>query len=107
MLKIIIIGVTTGLEKEKSCPSCHSENVTIENMIPNKTLRLAIQFYIEDQEQRKQQQQAEDIEIDEQQEGENKEENSQDDNKQVEDMDTTEDNTAKEVSCLTHVQNGE
>lgn len=49
-------GITTSLEKSNSCPSCHAENVTIDQSIPNKTLRLAIEVYIEEEEKKKEEQ---------------------------------------------------
>ncbi|KAI9485760.1 MAG: hypothetical protein EXX96DRAFT_604046 [Benjaminiella poitrasii] len=40
--------ITSTLEKMNHCPFCNQENVSIEQLVPNKTLRLAIQHHIEE-----------------------------------------------------------
>jgi hypothetical protein len=44
------------LEKSSTCPFCQSDNITIDQSIVNKTLRLAIQVFIEEEEENKRQQ---------------------------------------------------
>jgi glutaredoxin len=85
-----ILGITTTLEEKKSCPYCHSENITIEQIIPNKTLRLAIQDYIQQQEEQAEARKKEQEQMDEQQQQQEEAEGGNDD---VEEMDTKEDST--------------
>lgn len=46
-------GITTTLEKSNTCPFCHADNVTLDQCIPNKTLRLAIEDYIQQEANKK------------------------------------------------------
>lgn len=43
------IGITSTLEKTNHCPFCNQENVSIDQLIPNRTLRGAIEAHIEEE----------------------------------------------------------
>lgn len=48
------VGITTTLEKEGRCPHCNNQdNISVDQLIPNKTLRKAIEVYIREQEETK------------------------------------------------------
>jgi hypothetical protein len=45
----LFIGITSTLEKTNHCPFCNQENVSIDQLIPNRTLRGAIEAHVEEE----------------------------------------------------------
>lgn len=48
-----LLGIKATLEKGGNCPNCSQENVSVDQLIPNKTLVKAIDVYLEEQEELK------------------------------------------------------
>jgi glutaredoxin len=46
-----ILGITTTLEKTNTCPYCQNDNVTIDQIIPNKVLRAAIEIFLQEEQE--------------------------------------------------------
>jgi hypothetical protein len=49
---LFFIGITSTLEKTNHCPFCNQENVSIDQLIPNRTLRGAIEAHVQEQNQK-------------------------------------------------------
>jgi ATP-dependent 26S proteasome regulatory subunit len=72
------VGITTTLEKEGRCPHCsNQDNISVDQLIPNKTLRKAIEVYIREQEETKKNQEEQQAEEQNQTEQEQQEQQEQ------------------------------